>query len=192
MAKNWTFVGLKVSVKDLLGNCRWTRQPVLSPISTISLNSKRANLSNRTCRHSANRLTALAILLLCVVASSGCSSRRVVVRTQPEGAFVTIDGYPVGYSPVATSYTYGGNRDFLIEKDGYESVRQKVDLSDPWYLRPPISFFTENFSPVEIRHQPVLDFQLQPKSRINGEVLLQRANTLRDNVQRGTVTAPAR
>ena len=130
--------------------------------------------------------------LLVAAFMSGCSSRRLVVRTDPEGAFVTVDGHPIGYSPVATSYVYGGSRDMLIEKDGFEPIRQKVDLSDPWYLRPPVSFFTENFSPREIRHQPVLDFQMQPKNRVNGDVLIQRANTLRDNVQRGTVTAPAR
>ncbi len=105
---------------------------------------------------------------------------------------MTVDGHPVGYSPVATAYTYGGTREIQIEKDGYKTVKVKQDLSDPWYLRPPVSFFTENFSPVEIRHQPVLDFQLEPKTRINEEYLLQRANTLRSNVQRGTVTAPAR
>ena len=132
------------------------------------------------------------LLLYATALMTGCSSRRLVVRTQPEGAFVTVDGHPVGYSPVAVNYVYGGSRDILIEKDGQESIREKVDLSDPWYLRPPISFFTENFSPREIRHQPVLDFQMQPKSRVNGDVLIQRANTLRDNVQRGTVTAPAR
>ena len=114
------------------------------------------------------------------------------MRTQPEGAAVSLDGIPVGHTPLATAYTYGGSRDILIEKDGYETVRQKVDLSNPPYLVPPVSFFTEHFSPVEIRHQPVLDFQLQPKQRVNSEVLLQRANTLRGNVQRGTVTSPAR
>lgn len=153
---------------------------------------KRTNLSDHTCRLSGVRAQVWAVLLICIALTAGCSSKRLVVRTQPEGAFVTVDGYPVGYSPVATSYVYGGSRDILIEKDGFDPVRQKVDLTNPWFLRPPVSFFTENFSPIEIRHQPVLDFQLQPKSRINGEVLLQRANTLRGNVQRGTVTAPAR
>lgn len=132
------------------------------------------------------------MLLFAVVGLSGCASRRVVVRTEPEGAAVAIDGIPQGYSPVAVSYVYGGSRDIQIEKDGFETIKQRVDLSDPWYLRPPVSFLTENFSPVEIRHQPVLDFQMAPKKQVNGAVLLQRANTLRDNVRRGTVTAPAR
>jgi hypothetical protein len=144
-------------------------------------------------RHSTNLRKALAsLLLITVVCAVGCSSRRLVIRTQPEGAFATLDGHPLGYTPLAAAYTYGGSRDLQLELDGYKTVKSKVDLSDPWYLRPPFSFLTENFSPVEIRHQPVLDFQLDPKTRINEAYLMQRANTLRSNVQRGTVTAPAR
>ena len=135
---------------------------------------------------------ALLTLVLLCIGISGCASRRAIVRTQPEGAAVSIDGIPQGYTPLAFSYVYGGTRDIQIELDGHETINEKVDLSDPWYLRPPVSFVTENFSPVEIRHQPVLDFQMQPKRRVNGEALLQRANTLRNNVQRGTVTAPVR
>ena len=126
--------------------------------------------------------------MLVFLAMTGCVNRRVIVRTQPEGAFVTLDGTPIGTTPLAAHYVYGGSRDIQIEKDGFETIKQKVDLTDPFFLRPPLSFFTENFSPVEIRHQPVLDFQLQTKQRINSEVLLQRASTLRGNVRRGTVT----
>ena len=138
-----------------------------------------------------HRATVL-LLLFVVIGAMGCASRRMIVRTQPEGAFVTLDGYPLGYTPLAAAYTYGGSRDIQLDLDGHKTVKTKVDLSDPWYLRPPFSFLTENFSPVEIRHQPVLDFQLEPKTRVNEEFLLQRANTLRGNVRRGTVTAPAR
>ena len=115
-----------------------------------------------------------------------------MIRTVPEGAAVAIDGIPQGFTPVAVSYVYGGSRDIQLELDGYETVKETVNLSDPWYLRPPFSFVTENFSPVEIRHEPLVQVQLQPKEQVNGALLLQRANTLRNNVQRGTVTAPAR
>lgn len=142
-------------------------------------------------RFSTRIRTALAALMVCL-AMSGCVNRRLIVRTEPEGAFVTMDGVSLGYTPLAAAYTYGGSRDIQIEKDGYETVKQKVDLRDPIYLRPPFSFIPENFSPVEIRHQPVLDFQLQPKQRVSSEVLLQRAATLRGNVQRGTLTVPDR
>ena len=141
-----------------------------------------------------HRRLVVILLLFVVIGATGCASvkRRAIIRTQPEGAAVTLDGTPVGTTPLAIHYTYGGSRDIQIEKDGFETIKERVDLSDPLLLRPPLSFATENFSPVEIRHQPVLDFQMQPKRQVNGEVLLQRANTLRGNVQRGTVTAPAR
>lgn len=135
----------------------------------------------------------IAMFLLVMLATSlGCANRRLVVRTEPEGAFVTVDGYPVGYTPLATPYVYGGARDIQIELDGYKTVKVKQDLANPWYLRPPFSFITENFSPVEIRHQPVLDFQLEPKTQVNESFLMDRANQLRGNVRRGTVTAPSR
>ena len=135
----------------------------------------------------ARSIYGLTALLVCL-AISGCVNRRLIVRTQPEGAFVTLDGTPIGTTPLAARYSYGGSRDIQIELDGYETIKQKVDLTDPFFLRPPLSFFTENFSPVEIRHQPRLDFQLQTKQRVNAEGLLQKASTLRDNVRRGTVT----
>lgn len=126
------------------------------------------------------------LLLLC----SGCVQRRMIVRTHPEGAFVEIDDKPIGYSPVSVPFTHYGGREISIEKDGYESVEVIQPVKAPWYLTPPISFFTENFSPREIRDQHVFDFQLQPKTTATDGFLLNRANTLRGNVRAGTVTAP--
>jgi hypothetical protein len=50
--------------------------------------------------------------------------------------------------------------------------------------------FTENFSPTEIRDQRILDFQLQPKTMTGENELLDRANDLRTNVERGTIASP--
>lgn len=139
-------------------------------------------------RYNANRaiFVALALIVLC----SGCVSRRITVRTEPEGAFVTVDNKPIGYSPVSFAYTYYGDRELQIEKDGYKTVNVLQQVRSPWYLKPPFSFVTENFWPTEIRDQRVFDFQLEPKTRVNESFLLQRANTLRNNVRQGTVTVP--
>jgi len=177
-------VSLNASLRNLPPYVAYRNETPLTHSNTVNSPNYRT--------YSNLRISAVFLLILSVVGATGCVSRRVVIRTQPEGAAVSIDGTPQGFSPVAVSYVYGGSRDIQIELDGYETIKEKVDLSDPWYLRPPVSVVTENFSPVEIRHQPVVDFQMQPKSRVNGALLMQRANTLRNNVQRGTVTAPAR
>ncbi len=128
--------------------------------------------------------------LLLLTASFGCVQRRLIVKTQPEGAAVSIDRKPIGYSPVSVPFTYYGTRDVEIEKDGYKPIRVQERVDARWYNRFPISFFTENFSPREIRDQRILDFQLQPKTMTSETELLDRANDLRTNVQRGTIASP--
>ncbi len=130
----------------------------------------------------------LGCLLLTVF--SGCVQRRLIVKTQPEGAVVSIDRTPVGYSPVSVPITYHGTRDIQIEKDGYKPINVQQRVDPKWYSRFPISFFTENFSPREIRDQRILDFQLQPKTMTGENELLDRANDLRTNVERGTIASP--
>lgn len=179
-----SLVSLNASLRNLPLSVVYRNETPLTHSNTVNSPNYRT--------YSNLRISVAFLLIFSAIGTSGCVSRRVVIRTEPEGAAVAIDGMPQGYSPVAVPYVYGGSRDFQIELDGYETIKERVNLSDPWYLRPPVSFLTENFSPVEIRHQPVVDFQLQPKSRVNGALLMQRANTLRNNVQRGTVTAPAR
>ncbi len=132
--------------------------------------------------------TLVGMVLLC----TGCVQRRMIVRTQPTGAFVTIDDTPVGYSPVSVPFTYYGTREIQVEKDGFKPVKVEEQVRAPWYLTPPVSFITENFWPREIRDQRVFDFQLEPKTRGSDGFLLERANTLRQNVQSGTVTTPTR
>ena len=61
-----------------------------------------------------------------------------------------------------------------------------------WYETFPASFVTENFWPREIRDERVMEFQMEPKTQVQGNMLLDRANDLRMNVQRGTISNPVR
>lgn len=129
----------------------------------------------------------MACLSVCL---SGCVQRRLVVRSQPEGAFVTIDSQPIGYTPLPVPFTYYGTREIQLEKDGYKTVKVRERIRAPWYEKFPISFFSNNFAGREIRDERVLDFQLEPRTQVQENLLLERANDLRLNVERGTVTAP--
>ena len=143
-----------------------------------------------------NHNSIIARLALIALATplcfSGCVQRRLIVKTQPEGAFVSIDRQPVGYSPVSVPFTYYGTREFQVEKDGFKTINVQQRVRPNWYNTFPISFFTENFSPREIRDQRIFDFQMQPKTATDENGLIERANDLRTNVERGTVAAPVR
>ena len=131
----------------------------------------------------------LAMLTLWI---TGCVQRRFIVRSQPEGAFVSIDNQPIGYTPLSVPFTYHGTRDVQLEKDGYKTVKVQERIRPRWFDVFPVSFVTNNFWPRELRDERVLDFQLQPRDQPNESLLIDRARQLRMNVQRGTVTAPIR
>lgn len=136
--------------------------------------------------------TLLAMLAFFLCVQLGCNSvkRRLIVRTQPEGALVSIDRQPIGYSPVSVPFTYYGTRHIQLEMDGFETIEVKERIAPPFYDSFPMSFLTENFSARERRDNRVLDFQLVPKQQTNENQLIERANRTRENILRGTITAP--
>lgn len=137
-----------------------------------------------------SRLALILGLLLVIVINAGCVQRRLVVRSQPEGALVTIDNHVVGHTPVSVPFTYFGTRQIQLERDGFKTVKVKERLRPNWYDIFPISFLTNHFAFREIRDTRLLDFQLEPKVMVDENQLLDRANELRTNTQRGTLASP--
>jgi hypothetical protein len=132
---------------------------------------------------------ALALLLvgpLCL--ASGCVRRRLTVRTNPPGAQVFVDDQEIGTTPCSSSFVYYGTRKITVVKDGYrtETIFQK--LNPPWYELPPLDFASENLVPREVRDERIVDVQLIPEEVVPVQKLLERAQSLRDNAQRGVIT----
>lgn len=138
----------------------------------------------------AKKVTQIVLAGLILTSLSGCVQRRFIVRSQPEGAFVTIDRQPIGLTPLSVPWTYNGTREIQLEKDGYKTIKVQRRFEPTWYETFPASFVTENFWPREIRDERMLDFQMEPKTQVQENLLLDRANDLRMNIQRGTITAP--
>lgn len=135
--------------------------------------------------------TALALVLLSLLTSAsqtGCVQRRMTVRTNPPGALLYVDDYPIGITPISTNFIYYGTRKIRLVKDGYETLTVLQPIPTPWYEIPPLDFVTENLVPGKIRDERVLDFQLKPQMVVPSEQLLQRAEGLR---QASHQTGPA-
>ena len=130
---------------------------------------------------------SIGIISLCF---SGCVQRRLQIRSQPEGALVSVDRQPVGSTPVSVPYTYHGTREIQLEKDGFKTVRVEQNIRPAWFDRFPVSLISNNFAFREIRDDRVFDFAMEPKEPVNESMLYDRANDMRRNIQRGTLTAP--
>ena len=140
----------------------------------------------RFARHSVSVWCALGLFFT----TSGCVHRRLTVRTNPPGAEVYVDNYPIGTSPVSTSFLYYGTRKFRLVKDGYETLTVEQKIPAPWYQYFPLDFVSENVWPGEIRDEQTLDFQLAPQQIVPTELILERAENLRASSQPAVIAPP--
>ena len=133
------------------------------------------------------KLSWIAAVGCFLLADTGCVRRKLTIRSQPEGALVYVDQQEVGQTPLSVPFTYYGTREIILEKDGYQTVKEKHRIRLPWYQIPPLDFISENLISKEIHDERVLDFQLQPQVPTDETQLQQRAEQLRQNVSQGLV-----
>tara|TARA_R110002049_G_scaffold72490_3_gene187249 strand:- start:7334 stop:7735 length:402 start_codon:yes stop_codon:yes gene_type:complete len=132
------------------------------------------------------------VVLFAIIATScsGCVRRRMMVRTNPPGATVSVDNQVIGTTPAASPFVYYGTREFRIEKDGYRTETIRRRFNPPWYQMPGIDFVAETLWPGELRDERIIDVQLVPQTLEPVESVVQRADALRVQSQAGVVTAP--
>jgi len=141
--------------------------------------------SARPAGRSYARVVGSLLLILALLLPTGCVRRRLTVRSDPPGPMVSIDDQQIGVTPVATSYTYYGTRNFVLMKDGYETVEASRTFTPPLYQLPPLDFITENLWPFELRDERVVDFQLTPQQTVATDRLIERAQDLRTSASQG-------
>lgn len=121
---------------------------------------------------------------------TGCVRRRMMVRTNPPGATVSVDNQVIGTSPAATPFVYYGTREFRIERDGYRTETIRRQFHPPWYEFPGLDFISETLWPGEIRDERIIDVEMVPLTREPTENVIERAEALRNQSRAGVVTAP--
>jgi len=129
----------------------------------------------------------LLLIVLCA-GQIGCVQRRMMIRSNPPGALVYVDDYEIGTTPIASNFTYYGQRKIRLVKEGYETLTVMQPVPAPWYQIPPLDFFSENLVPGEIRDHHTFTYQLTPRRVVPTDQLLGRAENLRRGMQTiGTV-----
>ncbi len=130
-------------------------------------------------RRSQTQPLVAAALLVLIVCNVGCVRRRMMVRTDPPGATVSVDNQLIGTTPAASSFVYYGTREFRVEKDGYRTETLRRRFNPPWYQWPGLDFVTETLWPGEIRDDRIIDVTLVPETMEPTEAVLDRADGLR-------------
>jgi len=133
------------------------------------------------------RYTWLLGVMACAAGLTGCVDRRYVVTSDPPGAVVYKNGQPLGATPVDDHFTYYGDYEFVLVKDGYETTKRVEHFRTPWYQYFPIDFFAENLWPSRVVDVHRFNVEMQPVAAVRTDVLLDQAQNLRN---RGHAIAP--
>lgn len=117
----------------------------------------------------ATTLVVLLPLALAVV-TPGCVQRILVVRTQPSGADVYINGQKAGTTPLEYEFQFYLPMDIELRKydaheGGYRAVHLVKDPKIPWHQYFPLDLVTEFLVPWPIRDVHHVDVELQPETR---------------------------
>ena len=134
------------------------------------------------------QLFCWAILATFVISGGGCVRRRLLVRTDPPGALVSVDNQVIGNSPAASPFVYYGTRDVRIEHDGFETQTLRHKINPPWYQFPGIDFIAETLWPFELRDERIIDTKLTPTVIEPAETVASRADQLRQQARTGVTT----
>lgn len=73
----------------------------------------------------------------------GCVEREWTIRSEPEGAVVYVSNVEVGRTPVTIDFTWYGDYEVTLRKDGYETLNTSVKLDPPWFEWIGADFFSE-------------------------------------------------
>lgn len=115
---------------------------------------------------------------------AGCTSRTIVVTSEPPGALVTLNGVEVGATPLEVGFRYYGQYDLRLRKDGYQPLAAAPWANAPWYEYPPIDFVLLPF-PIETRVQWHYDLEPVSVEQDAAQALIDRGEEMRQAVEPG-------
>ncbi len=151
-------------------------------LAADAIHRRRAGRDFRPPR-SAKRIAAAVLAAACL--ASGCVYRRIIVRSDPPGARVILDGQEVGNTPVGIPFTWYGTRQMTLVKPGYETHTELVKIPSPWYQVFPLDFVSDNFLPGHVADRHEISRQLSPQAVAPLDQLEERAESLRSEAHLG-------
>jgi len=122
-------------------------------------------------------------LPVCSFVLPGCLERTITITSEPPDAIVWLNDVEVGRTPLKTGFTFYGDYDVRLRKEGYEPVQTHRETDTPIYEFAPIDLAATAW-PGRIKTDLVWHFDLvpSPEPKADEPGLTQRAKELRESV----------
>lgn len=124
------------------------------------------------------RLTGWVIALLV----GGCVQQKLTVQSDPPGALVYLNGAEVGRTPMTRDFTWYGDYDVELRKEGYETLKTHEQLTAPWWNWVPFDLVANVLPLTDHQH---MSFTLHPASTqpADPQVMIERAEGMQAELQ---------
>ena len=110
----------------------------------------------------------------------GCVRRTLTIATEPQGAIVFLNDQEIGPTPVSRDFTWYGDYEVAIRKEGFQTLNTNIVVKAPWYQVPPIDFVADVLWPAEIHDQHHHAFTLEPWVPPDHDQVVSQALELRE------------
>lgn len=134
-------------------------------------------------RKKCNLFALSAGILIVSLFLAGCVERQLTIKTEPQGALVTLNDEEIGTSPVTVSFNWYGDYNVRISKEGYQTLKTHRRLKGPWYDKFPFDLFAQLIIPKRIVDSYEWTFTLAPKQYPTREELIQNAEQLKKRLK---------
>ncbi len=123
------------------------------------------------------------LALFCLWPLCGCVERKVTITTQPEGALVFFGEDEIGRTPLTIPFTFYGDREVIVRKEGFETLHTHADLEAPCYDAFPLDFFSELLTPWTYHYHVHEHYALAPLQIPDEQELIRQAGELKREAQ---------
>jgi hypothetical protein len=117
---------------------------------------------------------------------AGCVERTLLIRSDPAGARVVVNGVDAGLTPHRLRFQTYGVFDVMLSAEGCHRLRAPVPVEAPWYQQAPLDFFTEVLWPFTIHDDQEVLLVLKPYSESEDAGVEGRESDLRARTEEGT------
>jgi len=118
------------------------------------------------------------LVLLLAAGLGGCLEREMHITSEPEGALVIVSDVEKGRTPLTLPFTWYGDYDIMLRRDGYETLIAHAKLTPPAREVVPLDLFAE-IVPWTYRDRRYLHFKMEKLTPISDAALLEKADKLR-------------
>jgi hypothetical protein len=113
-----------------------------------------------------NRTLPLAASAAVLAALGGCVERKMMIRSDPSGAAVMLDGRDTELrTPAEIPFEFGGTRGVTLTAPGHKVLEATADVNDPWYTWFPLDVGAEFLWPGTIHDVQTFDYRLEPYAK---------------------------